>query len=122
MKILKKISMVSLAIIMAINVSANALTKAEKSILKDNNFTVSSNYDLDKYKEYPDYNRYTEAYKKYLELSDEEKESIEVVPRKYNVSFDDFINNEEKTENVKAVNECRRGFRGTPKLRFKRLY
>ena len=104
MKILKKISMVSLAIIMAINVSANALTKAEKSILKDNNFTVSSNYDLDKYKEYPDYNRYTEAYKKYLELSDEEKESIEVVPRKYNVSFDDFINNEEKTENVKAVN------------------
>ena len=33
-------------------------------------------------------NEYSELYKKYLELSDEEKEKIEVIPRKYDVSLD----------------------------------
>ncbi len=38
---------------------------------------------------------YTEEYLEYLKLSDEEKSKVEVIPRKYFVSFDEFFNKKE---------------------------
>ncbi|MBO6233215.1 MAG: hypothetical protein J6N78_04065, partial [Clostridia bacterium] len=39
-----------------------------------------------------DYENYSEEYKRYLELSDEEKAKLEVIPEKYDVSLEDFWN------------------------------
>ena len=52
---------------------------------------------------------YTEDYKKYLELTDEEKNEIEVVPRKYSVKYDELdriFEKEAKNKNSKN-NELR---------------
>ena len=37
-------------------------------------------------------NRYTEDYKKYLELSDEEKAKLNVIPEKYEYTMDEYLN------------------------------
>ena len=39
-----------------------------------------------------DYENYSEEYKRYLALSDEEKAKLEVIPEKYDVSLEDFWN------------------------------
>ena len=44
-------------------------------------------------KEKADTNLYTEEYKKYLELTDEEKKNVDVIPRKYEVSIDKYLEN-----------------------------
>ena len=50
-----------------------------------------------------DESKYTEAYKEYLKLSDEEKSKISAIPRKYVVTYDEYIeqeklyNNEERS-------------------------
>ena len=43
-----------------------------------------------------DYENYSEAYKEYLNLSDEEKEQIYVIPRKYDVPLDSIYENSTK--------------------------
>lgn len=40
------------------------------------------------------YERYSEEYKKYLELSDEEKAKVEVIPRKYDIPFETLYEND----------------------------
>ena len=37
--------------------------------------------------------RYTDEYIEYLKLSDEEKEKIDAIPRKYKMSFEEYYNN-----------------------------
>ena len=110
MKILKKICMVSLAAIMAINVSSRAFSKNEIAKIKNGEFSDSdilSNYYIEG-KDKTD-NNYTEEYKEYLKLSDKEKGKLEVIPRKYKVSYDEFFKNEEN----KKINIDKKNVRGT---------
>ncbi len=44
-----------------------------------------------------EYEKYSEAYKEYLKLSDEEKAKLEVIPRKYNIPLDMLYEDEEET-------------------------
>lgn len=56
-------------------------------------------------KQNDDYKNYSEAYKKYLELSDEEKSNIDVIPEKYDVPLDTiYENTTEVKEEAKLSN------------------
>ena len=118
MNIWRKISAFSVIAIMVINVcfplfaNANLANKVDFDNLKakvyaekseDSNifeqkenlniFNKANDKDNDK-----EYERYSKRYKEYLNLSEEEKSEMEVIPRKYDVSFDEFFkdnNNEE---------------------------
>jgi len=46
---------------------------------------------------------YTEEYKEYLKLSDEEKSKINVIPRKYNVSFESLYENMSRESETSAL-------------------
>ena len=48
---------------------------------------------------------YSEAYKRYLMLSDEEKSKIQVVPRMYDYTFDDFVKENNNVPMVGKVDE-----------------
>ncbi len=95
MKISKKLIKTMVTTIIVINTSLPALAKTELNVnneLKTNfaNYQMKEEYDD---KNDSEYNLYTEEYKHYLELSENDKENLEVIPRKYKVSFDDFISN-----------------------------
>lgn len=62
-------------------------------------------YATDKQEENADYENYSEAYKQYLQLSDEEKAKIDVIPRKYDVPLDTiYENTTEVKEEEKLTN------------------
>ena len=51
------------------------------------------NEKINEVKENPEQSLYTEEYKRYLELSDEEKANVDVIPRKYEVSINKYLEN-----------------------------
>ena len=50
-----------------------------------NNFKINNQYEDEQYVEYKNIQNYSEAYKKYIELSDEEKNKIGIIPEKYEI-------------------------------------
>lgn len=62
------------------------------------NFTkVYAEESDDSYNEFLN-SRYTDEYIEYLKLSDEEKEKIDAIPRKYKMSFEEYYNNKRKND------------------------
>jgi len=61
----------------------------DKSIADENlqieNFEKNDNYEDDKYIEYITTKEYSEAYVRYLELSEEERNELEIIPDKYDI-------------------------------------
>lgn len=110
MNILKKILAVSsIGVLLGTNIlpcfayTSNNFKENNKNYYNENlNYIDSAKYHSDTKEIENEDSNYSEEYKEYLNLSDEEKESVEVIPRKYEVPFDDFLNNlnEEKNESV----------------------
>ena len=102
----KKIIGTMMASIIMINTSFPAFANIEtRDIPIDDeiHYQMQKEYDDN---DDPEYNLYTEEYKQYLELTDDEKESLEVIPRKYKVSFDKFFS--DKNNNKKEINVYKR--------------
>ena len=63
-----------------------------KSILQSSFESSQISYEVNKEEQESDDNSlFTQEYKDYLKLSDDEKKSVEVIPRKYEVQFDSFF-------------------------------
>ena len=91
MKYLKKI-LITLLILASFNivlfstifpVAIAAENEKENDIKKENNVAYNTQED-------EDYEKYSEAYKRYLALSEEEKAKVYVIPDKYDLSIEDF--------------------------------
>lgn len=75
----------------------SSLTNEQKTSLG----VLASSESAKEDKDSPEYHSYSKEYKKYLELSDEEKAKLEVVPRKEDVPFEDIDKIRDETdENV----------------------
>ena len=108
MKKVNKIALIAILSIITVNVLCPILTFAKdiEKNTEDNNYYSKEIIDNKLYKDDDDNqnseNRdFSESYKEYLKLSDEEKEKIEAIPRKYDVSIDEFL---KKTEDKKKIN------------------
>ena len=108
MKKVNKIALIAILSIITVNVLCPILTFAKdiEKNTEDNNYYSKEIIDNELYKDDDDNqnseNRdFSESYKEYLKLSDEEKEKIEAIPRKYDVSIDEFL---KKTEDKKKIN------------------
>lgn len=83
----------------------------DKSIASENieieNFEKNNDYEDEKYVEYINTQEYSESYKKYLELSEEEKDKAKIIPDKYEISMN-VLNTEsiEKNYSVSTINEA----------------
>ena len=51
------------------------------------NFKINDEYESDKYVEYKNIQEFSEAYQQYLKLSEEEKNNLEIIPDKYDISM-----------------------------------
>lgn len=83
------------------NIASKKLNEKQKDFLGITNNTTNNNISSNTTKiEYKKEENYTDAYKKYLELPDKEKEELEVIPREEEVSPEeiDDIKNEIKIE------------------------
>ena len=61
----------------------------DKSLVSENlkipNFEVNTNYEDERFVEYTTTQEYSEAYQRYLELTEDEKSKLEVIPSKYDI-------------------------------------
>lgn len=87
MKKLKNLLMVLIIILLGVLQSSNVLAN-EKVNTNNENIKNNKNYS----------SAYSKAYLEYLELSDEEKSKIKVIPRKYNIPLDSIY--EEKKPSI----------------------
>ena len=82
MKVVKK-ALLLIFVILCISIFATSLIP---NYVQADNEKSKTNVNND------DYENYSEEYKRYLTLSDEEKAKLEVIPAKYDVSLEDFWN------------------------------
>ena len=95
--ILSIMILVSIFLIKSYSVTDNSQKNIEQNFQNENILEETLKNDIEQ-DEIEDEENYTEEYKEYLKLSDEEKEAIGVIPRKYKVPLDMIY---EDTEEVK---------------------
>ena len=92
MKYLKRIILITIILSVFISTQMDVFAKDEK-----NNSTNEKKISVES-------KNVSDNYKEYLKLSDEEKEKVQIIPRKYNVSIEEFLskNKESKSESRKV--------------------
>ena len=70
---------------------------------KIENFEVNTEYQDEQYIEYKNIQDYSEAYKLYLELSEQEKNKIEIIPEKYDIQMS-AMHSQSMQENYQLTN------------------
>ena len=82
----------------------------DKSLISENfkieNFEINTDYQDEKYVQYITTQEYSEAYQRYLELSDEDKREVGVIPSKYDVGVSSLYSTSmEENYNVSEISE-----------------
>lgn len=82
----------------------------EKSLINNKleieNFKVNSDYQDEQYVEYKIAQKYSEAYRKYLEIPEEDRKSIGIIPEKYDIPMSElYTKSMEENYNVSSIAE-----------------
>ena len=93
MKVVKKLFVLLLIIIINFSVLANITNVYAEDEANLNEQEIKENREIE------DYENYSEAYKRYLSLSDEEKAKYTAIPRKYDVDIEEFLKEYEENKN-----------------------
>ena len=74
--------------------------------IKIENFKKNNEYEHEKYVEYKTTQKYSEPYNQYLNLSEEEKNNIEIIPNKYDISINAiYTSSMQKNYNVSEIED-----------------